>query len=119
MNTITISSCKVTEIKRFTARGETGVDVFIRDDNEYGTAYFQVEYYGNRAENILANLNPGDQVDLTGTLVVTAYKKKDGTQATIFVIKNPESMTFNGRDITSFRYKPVETDDSETDDLPF
>ena len=100
MNSIHLTCGSVTEIKQFKARGETGVDVYIQDKNEHGTAYFQVEYYGRRAEDVLAYLQVGDQVNIAGTLVVNTYKKKDGTYSTMNVIKNPGPMYIDNRGVT-------------------
>ena len=111
MNTITISNATVTQIKQFTSRGETGADVFIRDENAYGTAYFQVVYYGDKAENVLANLKANDSVSISGTLVVSTYPKKNGSQTTIFLIKNPSPMTVQGRDVTVSQYVTYDPDE--------
>lgn len=92
MNTLTISHGTVTEIKKFSARGETGVDVFIRDKNEYGTVFSQVTYYGKKAESVLQVLQVNDQVSITGTVTINTYTKKDGKPAAILLIKNPGSL---------------------------
>ena len=119
MNTISISNGTVKEIKQFVSRGETGADVFIQDKNGYGTAYFQVVYYGAKAENVLANLKTGDSVSISGTLVVSTYPKKNGSQTTIFLIKNPGPMTVQGRDVTVPQYSTVQNDTYDPDEFPF
>ena len=123
MNTITVSYGTVTEIRRFSARGETGVDVFIRDENEYGTVYFQVVYYGKKAESVLQDLQVNDQVNVTGTIAVNSYRKKDGTSTAILVIKNPGSMDVYNRNLlvpprNEVINDPVDTSDWD-DEYPF
>ena len=123
MNTITISHGKVTEIKRFSARGETGADVFIRDQNDYGTVYFQVTYFGKKAESVLQDLQVDDLVNLTGTVTVNTYRKKDGALTAVLVIKNPGPMIVYNRNIMvpprdEVINDPVDTSDRD-DEYPF
>ncbi len=99
MNSITVSYGTVTEIKQFHARGETGVDVYIRDESSYGTVFFQVVYYGKKAESVLRNLQVNDQVNIAGTITVNSYRKKDGTTTAILVIRNPGSMFVHNRNL--------------------
>ena len=112
MNQIQINGAQVADMKQFFARGEQGIDVYVCDKHEYGTAHIQVTYYGAEAAEIMNMLKVGDLVDVSGTLRVLSYVGSDRVPKPSLVLANPSKIKKQNQ------YLKSKSNDDD-DDLPF
>ncbi len=129
MNKITVTNAQITNMKIFHARGGYGIDVYLKDDINQGTVYFQTTLYDENASAFQRKFAVGDRIDITGTLKTMVYKKKtDGSETISNVIINPQGLT-NLSEKTNQQYQsspqwdampaPPSYDETFEDDLPF
>ena len=85
-----VKNGKVTNVKKFRAKGGYGLDVDVMAVTELNTLYFQVVLYDEQALHAYPAVNVDDIVDVTGHLKVKPYQKADGTAAVSLTIERPE-----------------------------
>ena len=104
MSKITIEKAVIERLNTFFSRGENGMDIFLRDEEEGITTYYQIEVFGEFVKPLVERLHKGDHISVTGNLAIRRYFGKDGKEAFSLLIKNAEKLHHHESERPSFFY---------------